>query len=127
VSMDDFWSRVTVDMMDRITGPMRIRLVLQPMVAVIFAIISGLKDAKAGRPPYFWGLVTDSADRTEMIKDGWKRVGKIFIIATVLDVIFQIRVLGTVYPGEAIVVAIVLAIVPYVILRGLVNHIASRR
>jgi hypothetical protein len=125
--MDEFWSRVTVDMMDRMTGPMRIRLVLQPMVAVIFAIISGLKDAKAGRPPYFWGLVTDSADRTEMIKDGWKRVGKIFIIATVLDVIFQIRVLGTVYPGEAIVVAIVLAIVPYIILRGLVNHIASRR
>jgi hypothetical protein len=41
-------------------------------------------------------------------------------------VIFQIMVLGTVYPGETIVVAFLLAIVPYIILRGLVTRLARR-
>jgi hypothetical protein len=61
-----------------------------------------------------------------MIKDGWKSVGKLFILALVLDVVYQILVLRFVYPGETIIVAFVLAIVPYLILRGLVNRIARR-
>jgi hypothetical protein len=60
-----------------------------------------------------------------MIREGWKQVGKIFILAVVLDVIYQYMVLHTVYPGEVIIVAFVLAIVPYLVLRGLVNRIAS--
>jgi hypothetical protein len=40
--------------------------------------------------------------------------------------VYQILVLRFVYPGETIIVAFVLAIVPYLILRGLVNRIARR-
>ncbi|MGK6310762.1 hypothetical protein [Variovorax sp. DT-64] len=125
--MDEIWMRVMENMSDRVSGPMKFRFVLQPAMAVIFATIAGLKDAKAGNPPYFWGLLTHPATRGDMLKDGWKSVGKVFMLAIALDVIYQIMVLRTVYPGETIVVAFLLAIVPYLILRGLVTRLASRQ
>jgi len=125
--MDDIWMRIMENMVDRISGPMKFRLLLQPVMASIFAILSGLKDAKLGKPPFFWGLITDPAHRVDMIKDGWKSVGKVFVLALVLDVVYQIIVEHFVYPGEALIVAFVLAIVPYLILRGLVTRLASRK
>ena len=124
--MDDFWLRVVEDMMARVSGPMKLRLILQPLVAVIFAVRAGLADAKGGKPPYFWALVTDPTHRTEMLKDGWKSVGKIFVLALVLDIVDQVLVARFVYPGEAIIVALLLAIVPYLLVRGLVTRIADR-
>ncbi len=47
-----------------------------------------------------------------------------FIFAVVLDVAYQVYALRFVYPGEAIIVASFLAIVPYLILRGLFNRLA---
>lgn len=124
--MDDIWIRVVENLHDRVTGPMKFRLLLQPAMAVIFAILSGLKDARTGKPPYFWALLSEPSHRREMIRDGWKSVGKVFVLALVLDVIYQVIVQRFVYPGEAIVVALALAIVPYLIVRGLVTRIARR-
>jgi len=123
----DMWVRVGSQLIDRVSGPMKFRLVLQPVMASIFAIRSGLADAKAGKSPYFWGLLSDSGQRLDMIKDGWKSVGKVFILALVLDVVYQIIELRFVYPGEAIIVAFILAIVPYLILRGLTTRLARTK
>ena len=125
--MDDIWLRFMENMGDRVTGPMKFRLLLQPTMATIFAIVAGLKDAKAGNPPYFWTLLTDPAQRVAMVKDGWKSVGKVFLLALALDVIYQVIVERFVYPGEAIIVAFALAILPYLVLRGLVTRLTSRR
>lgn len=125
--MDDIWMRIVENMGDRTSGPMKFRFVLQPVMASIFAIIAGLNDARTGKPPYFWALITSSAHRAEMIRDGWKSVGKVFILALVLDVVYQSIVLRFVYPGEALIAAFVLAIVPYLILRGLVNRLTPRK
>jgi hypothetical protein len=125
--MDDMWMRFAENLTDRVSGPMKFRLILQPVMASIFAILAGLKDARAGKPPYFWALLTNPGHRVDMIKDGWKSVGKVFILALVLDVAYQILVLRFVYPGEAIVVAFILAIAPYLILRGLVSRLASKK
>jgi len=52
----------------------------------------------------------------------------VFILAIVLDVIYQlIKHRWTVYPGEAALVAIILAIVPYLLIRGPINRIACRQ
>jgi len=125
--MDNMWIRVGTQLLARVSGPMKFRLVLQPCMASFFAIRSGLADARAGKTPYFWCLLSDPAQRDDMIKDGWKSVGKIFILALVLDVVYQIIVLRFVYPGEAIIVAFILAIAPYLILRGLVTRLARKR
>ncbi len=95
--MDDFWTRVVDNMTARLTGPMQLRLLLQPLMAAIFAIRSGLADAGAGKPPYFWALFSDPAHRAEMVKDGWKSVGKVFVLALILDVIYQIVATRYVY------------------------------
>jgi hypothetical protein len=123
--MQDIWLRAVENMADRVTGPMHFRLFLQPAMAIVYAIIAGLKDAKAGNLPYFWGLFTDAKNRVAMLKDGWKSVGKVFLLAIVLDVAYQIYVQQFVYPGETIIVALVLAILPYLLIRGLVTRIAA--
>ena len=124
--MDDLWMRIVENLTDRVSGPMKFRLILQPLMASIFAILSGLKDAQLGRPPYFWALLTTPAHRADMIKDGWKSVGKVFVLALILDVVYQIIVSRFVYPGEVVLVAFLLAIVPYLILRGLVTRISRK-
>ncbi|MDP3584749.1 MAG: hypothetical protein Q8R61_06475 [Thiobacillus sp.] len=125
--MEEIWMRIVENLNDRVSGPMKFRLLLQPAMAAFFAVRSGLLDARTGKPPYFWSLVTDPAHRTDMLKDGWKSVSKVFLIALALDVIYQVIVLKFVYPGEAIFVAFVLAILPYLILRGLVTRIARKK
>jgi hypothetical protein len=122
--MDHMWTRVADNLIARVSGPLKFRLVLQPLMACFFAIRGGLADAKAGKAPYFWSLCTDPAHRVEILKDGWKSVGKVFILAMVLDVVYQLIVLHFVYPGEVVIVAVVLAVLPYLILRGPVTRLA---
>ena len=125
--MDNVWVRFSTQLLARVSGPMKFRLVLQPAMAAFFAIRAGLADARAGKTPYFWCLLSDPSQRTDMLKDGWKSVGRVFIVALVLDAVYQIIELHFVYVGEMIAVAIILAIVPYLILRGLVTRLARRK
>jgi hypothetical protein len=113
--------------MERVSGPMHLRIYLQPMLATVFAVIAGLRDAREGHPPYFWSLFTDPDHRRDLLKDGWKSVGKVFVIAMVLDVIYQFFVQRFIYPGEVVLVAIILAIIPYTVVRGLVTRVMSPR
>ena len=61
-----------------------------------------------------------------MLKDGWKNAGTVFVLALVLDVVYQILVMRFVYPGEAFITAVLLAIVPYLLLRGLVTRFTRK-
>ncbi len=105
---------------------MTFRLIVQPIVAAIIAIRAGWKDGREGRPLYFWSIFTDRAQRREILRDGWKDVGRVFLIAVIIDGIYQIIVVRWFYPGEALIVAAILAILPYLIVRGLMNRIARR-
>jgi hypothetical protein len=125
--MDEIWHRFVTDMLGRVTGPMKFRFVLQPLMASFFAFRDGLRDARTGRRPYFWKIATDSTVRKEAFEEGWKSVGRVFILAVVLDVVYQLWELRTVYPFQTFAVAVILAIVPYLILRGLVTRAARTR
>lgn len=119
--------RVLHDLIARISGPMSFRLVLQPAMAIAMAVVAGLKDARTGKPPYFLAPFGAGAADWQMLKDGWKSVGRVFLLAVALDLVYQWIVARFVYPGEAIIVAIVLAIIPYLLVRGLVTRVARRR
>ena len=125
--MDHIWTRVVSQLLARVSGPLKFRLVLQPAMASFLAIRAGLADARAGKPPYFWALLWDQGHRADMIKDGWKSVGKVFTLALLLDVVYQVIVLRYIYPGEAVIVAFFLAIVPYLIMRGSVTRLARKK
>jgi hypothetical protein len=124
--MDHTIARIVENLVVRVTGPMKFRIALQPAMATLFAIRDGLRDARECKAPYFWGLFTNKGEREAMVKSGWKSVGKVFVIAIVIDVVYQIIAHRWVYPGEAVLVAVILAIVPYLLIRGPVNRIARR-
>jgi hypothetical protein len=108
------------------SGPLAFRLVLQPIMASILAIIDGLKDARAGRPLYTWTILTDPVHRASYLREGLKRVTRVIIFALVMDAIYQFMVLRWFYPGEALVTAFVLAVLPYLLVRGPAARIARR-
>ena len=121
--MEDFLTRFTENLVGRVHGSMHLRLLMQPLMAIIFAVRDGRKDAREGKPAYVWALFTHPGHRRDLLREGWKSVGKIFIVAIVLDAIYQYIELKWFYPGEALVVAIVLALVPYLLLRGPINRL----
>jgi hypothetical protein len=124
--MDDLWHLIADQISDRVSGPMKFRIVLQPLMATFLAIKSGLKDAKSGARPYFWSLVTTPGHRAEMLKEGWKSIARLFLLAMVLDTVYQIYVEHSFHLRAALLVAIILAILPYLLLRGIVTRIANR-
>ena len=114
-------------MFERLTGPLNLRLVLQPCIAAIFGYLDGSKDAKAGAPPYFWSVTNvPQEERRALIKHGWARIGKVFIIAFVLDCVFQYLTTGNIAIIGSILIAMILAILPYLFLRGAVNRWKSK-
>jgi hypothetical protein len=123
--MDDILRRFWENLVGRSSGPMHLRLVIQPAVAGVLAIRAGLKDAREGRPAFLWSAVTNPADRPELLRQGARDVGKVFVVAVVLDAVYQLIVQRGVFLLELLVVAIVLAIVPYVLIRGPVSRLAA--
>jgi len=124
--MEEMLARMWDGLVARVGGPMTFRVILQPTMATLLAVRAGLKDAREGRPPYLWTILTDPSQRAGLIREGWKACARVFFLAIIIDLIYQWIVQRWVYPGELIVVAIVLALVPYLLIRGPVNRVARR-
>jgi hypothetical protein len=52
-----FSHRFWPDLIARLHGPGRMRFILQPTVAVLLGARDGVKDCRANKPPFVWGLV----------------------------------------------------------------------
>jgi hypothetical protein len=119
--------RLWRDILDRPSGPMTFRFILQPAMAVIAAARDGIHDARRGRRPYVWALihgVRDPQGRSGRLWEGILSTARILILGVVMDIIYQWRVLGTFYPVQAAVIAVLLAFVPYLLLRGPFGRLA---
>ena len=125
--MDEILARLWEDLGGRIGGPLSFRVVLQPIVAATLAIRAGIKDAKQGRRPYFWAMLTHPEPGLRRLREGWKAVANVFALAVVMDVAYQVIVFRWVYPLEALLVAFLLAFVPYLLIRGPANRLARWR
>jgi hypothetical protein len=123
--MEALLTRLVTDLIGRLTGPLTFRLFIQPAMAMFFAYRDGLADAREGRPPHFWRMVTGPPEaRRRRARETVRAVLKVFIMAVVVDCVYQWLVFKWVYPFEAMVTAVILAIVPYAVLRGVVNRVA---
>jgi hypothetical protein len=87
-------------------------------MALVMAAIDGLKDARTGSSPYFWTLLSDPAARGGRLYEGLVSTARILLLGVVMDVIYQIVEFKSFYPGEAAIIAVLLAFVPYMLLRG---------
>jgi hypothetical protein len=118
-----FWE----DLLERPGGPMTFRFILQPIMAAFAALHDGMKDATSDRSPYLWTILVDSKERGGRLREGLIATARVILLGLCMDVIYQLVVLKTFYPGEAAIVAIMLAFVPYLILRGPVARIVRWR
>ena len=124
--MEQMLVRTWEDLIGRIEGPLAFRLFLQPTVAAILAIRAGIKDARTGRPPFGWAICSDAANRSALLRAGWKDLARLFVIAVLIDVVYQIIVFHWFYPGQSLIVAATVAAPPYLLIRGPVNRLVVR-
>src|SRR5262249_7969529 len=119
----EFLSAYWNDFIGRFDGPLHFRLIVQPLMATIFAIRDGRRDAREGRAAYLWSFLTDPGQRRYLLHSGWKGISNVFLLAFALDVVYQFMVWRGLKPLQALLTAIVLAVIPYIVLRGPVNRV----
>lgn len=110
----------------RITGPMHLRFVIQPLMAVLLGIRDGVQDAHAGRPPFLWDLCTVRGRRQKLLL-ALRQLMIPIGIAILLDAIVQYILFEVVRVLGAVAVGTTLMGVPYAIARGLANRITTAR
>jgi hypothetical protein len=120
----DVLARRGQDLLGRLHGPLNFRLLVMPTVVTLLALRADWRDAREGRPAFLGAFITDPVERRRLFHSALKDIGRIFIVAIVLDTAYQLMVFRWVYPGEVLVVAVVCAIVPYVLVRGPITRIA---
>ena len=109
----------------RFTGPGRFRFIMQPMLATLLGVRGGLADAKAGNPPYLFGLLFDAGRRSELLRSGVAAIRNLLAMGIILDVVFQLVIYHAVHPGVALVVGPILIGTPYALSRALTTRLAG--
>ena len=107
----------------RAGGPLNFRLVVMPTVVSILAIRAHLRDVREGKPVFFGAFVTSPTERRRLVRSGLKDFGKVFVVACVLDTVYQLIALKGFYPGEMVFVAVMCAVVPYFLVRGPITRL----
>jgi hypothetical protein len=108
-------------------GPMSFRFVLQPVMAALAAWKDGSTDARLQRPPYLASIIRGDGARWPLLWEGIVATARIILLGIAMDAVYQVTVLKTFHPAEAAVVALLLAFVPYLLLRGPFRRILKRR
>ena len=122
-----FTERFFQDILARLSGPGRLRFIIQPTVAIFLGLRSGIKDAQVGLPPFLWALVFHRELRGEMLRSGIASIRDLVAVAILLDIISQFLIFHNVRPGAALLVGPVLITLPYVVTRALANRAVHRR
>lgn len=103
-----FWN----DIVHRVGGPMSFRFYMQPTMAVLAALLDARRRAKAQAGG-------QRATPASHLRDSFIGSARILLLGLVIDIIYQWKELQQFYPGEAVVIAIGLAFVPYLLCRAL--------
>jgi hypothetical protein len=115
------------DIPKRLVGPGWFRFILQPLVATFLGIRGGIADARSGRPPYLYGIFFNRGLRRELLESGFTTVVNLLLMGVLLDAVLQYLILGTSYPGAALVVGPTLIVAPYTVARALANRLTRLR
>jgi hypothetical protein len=122
----EVWTRIWQNILDRPDGPFVFRFLLQPVMAAIGALRDGIRDARTGRAPFLWTVLSDPTKRGARLEEALFATSRIILLGLVIDTIYQVIQFKTFHPAEAVIIALLLAFVPYVLLRGLIARIARR-
>jgi hypothetical protein len=115
-----FWS----DIADRLHGPMTFRFYLQPAMAFIAALIDGINDARYGHKSFLWSVHGDPTQHAGRLREGLISTARVALLGISMDAIYQFKALDQFYPAEAVMMALLLAVIPYFIFRWIVEQVA---
>ena len=119
-----FSSQFLDELPQRFSGPGRFRFVLQPLLAILLGARGGLADARAGNPPYLFGLIFHTEHRSELLRSGAAAIRTLLSMGIILDIVFQLVIYREAHPGAAVVVGPILIALPYALSRALTNRLA---
>ena len=117
-ALSDLITRQWTDLLARPSGPMSFRFILQPVMAVFLALRDGRRDAISGRTPYLWTILTQPSKRGRRLREGLHSDGRVVVLGVIMDAIYQFIAFRALYPVEMLIVVLVLAYLPYVLVRG---------
>ena len=118
-------NRGVEQLLGRAGGPLHFRLFIMPLVVTFLAIRAHQRDVREGRPVFLGAFLRNPVERRRLLRSGLKDFGRIFVVACVLDLTYQILVFRTFYPIQMLIVAVACAIVPYFLIRGPITRIVS--
>jgi hypothetical protein len=119
-------ARVWQNLVDRPGGPMVFRYFLQPTMATIAGVLGGMSDARQGRLPFVQAVLTNPAERAGRLDEAMVDTSRIMLLGLVMDTIYQYIEFDAFHPAEAVIVTLMLAFLPYLLVRGLVARAARR-
>ncbi|QIO36934.1 hypothetical protein [Bradyrhizobium sp. 1(2017)] len=116
-----FWA----DIFERVHGPMSFRFYLQPTMALIAAVPDGIRDTRLGHKSFFWSAWWDRSAPAGRLREGLASIARVMLLGISMDVIYQFKALDRFYPVEALMMALLLAVIPYFVFRWIVERVAS--
>jgi len=104
-------------------GRFQIRLVLQPLIAIILGLRFGIRDAKAGKELFFQALAHGGGQRGALLKHASRDVIMPIIVAVIIASILQQIINHRIRPLVALIVGGILVFLPFLIVRALANRV----
>jgi hypothetical protein len=118
MSLHDLHMRFWQELLERPSGPLAFRFILQPVMASFLAVRDGWRDAEMHRPPYFWAIWHDPVTRGLRLREGLRAVLRVLLLGVGMDLVYQIVRLHGFRPLETVVIALALGFLPYLLARG---------
>src|SRR5262249_43303041 len=109
-----FWD----ELLARTDGPLQFRFILQPIMATLLALRDGYHDAASGRAPYFQDILRNRLGRGERLKEGFHAVMRVMLLGVAMEAAYQFTVIKAFRPLEMVFVVLLLAFLPYLLMRG---------
>jgi hypothetical protein len=108
-------------------GSFQLRLIVQPLAAVLLGLRFGIRDAKQGRAPILKAVAEGKGERGGLLARAARDAIVPLTIALVLDCVLQHMINGRIRPLAAVIVGGLLVFLPFLIVRALTNRIWTHR
>jgi len=108
-------------------GSFQLRLILQPLAAMLLGLRFGIRDAKQGRAPILKEVAETAGKRGGVLAHAARDAIVPLAVALVLDCILQQMINGRIRPLAAVIVGGLLVVSAVLIVRALTNRIWRHR
>lgn len=108
-------------------GSFQLRLILQPLAAMLLGLRFGIRDGKQGKVPIVKAIAETTGGRGSVLAHAARDAIVPLVVALVVDSILQHMINGRIRPLAAVIVGGLLVFLPFLIVRELTNRLWAHR